>query len=328
MEETVCNNLNKDMKSICYDHEECKLLDNFTCTKKPRINAGTGAEVEALCNSLNADMRSTCEDNEACALEWTYRKTHFDRCVRKPFYKKPESKTLKRKIESSRRIEKLIFMQKNTIVTVSALKDGSYIECLNKRLKLQAIYPYYWREEDQKETSLDENFKIDIDFITYNHTQNCIEYIYNLTAFSINDPSTSIGSHEIKYLLSVDSPKLDNDGNLMFDISKTEFKHCHKYVIIRLECGENIYDNPGLQISTENMRNIKESRGCRASAYLNNVDMKKVEKYFFKREWSQCFYSSGELCTDLIDQVNAQAMYAGIPTAVFIVLVNIIGYFC
>ena len=173
-------------------------------------------------------MKSTCEYNEACELEWY----GSDICVRKPFYKKPESKTLKRKIESSRRIEKLIFMQRYTTVTVSAPKDGSYIECLNKRLKLQAIYPEYWREEDHKEISLDESFTIDMYFITYNHTQNCIEYIYNLTAFSINDPSTSIGSHEIKYLLSVDSPKLDNDGNLMFDISKTDFKHCKKEKII------------------------------------------------------------------------------------------------
>ena len=269
-------------------------------------------------------MESSCEDHEAC--EWVLGSTIYN-CATKKFYKKSLSKPLKRMIESSRGIEKSFFIQKNTTITVSAPKDGSYIECLNKRLKLQAIYPEFWAENDRTEISLDDNFTVDMDFIPYDYTQNCIEYIYNLTAYNVNNPSTSIGSHEIKYLLSVDSPKLENDENLMFDISKTEFKHCQKYVIIRLECGENAYDNPGLQISTENMRNIKESRGCRASAYLNNtVEMKKVEKYFFKREWSQCFDSSGELCTDVKDQVNAQAMYAGISTAAFTVLASIMGY--
>ena len=271
-------------------------------------------------------MESSCEDHEAC--EWVLGSTIYN-CATKKFYKKSLSKPLKRMIESSRGIEKSFFIQKNTTITVSAPKDGSYIECLNKRLKLQAIYPEYWREEDHKEISLDESFTIDMDFITYNHTQNCIEYIYNLTAFNINDPSTSIGSHEIKHLLSIDSPKLDNDGNLMFDITKTEFKHCEKYIIIRLECGENIYDNPGLEISFENMRNIKESGGCRASAYLNNsVEMKRVEEHFFKREWTPCFDSSGGLCKDLKDQADALAVYVGIPTAALIVLASIIGYFC
>ena len=54
---------------------------------------------------------------------------------------------------------------------------------------------------------------------------------------------------------------------------------------------------------------------------------RKIEKYFFKREWSPCFDSSGGLCKDLKDQVKVQAMYAGIPTAAFIVLASIIGYF-
>ena len=125
---------------------------------------------------------------------------------------------------------------------------------------------------------------------------------------------------------------MDNDGSLMFNISKTDFKHCeNEYIIIRLECGQNTYENRGLKISPENMRNIKESSGCRASAYLNNtVDREKVEKYFFKREWSPCFDSSGGLvlCTNLNDQADAIAMYAGIPTAALIVLASIIGYFC
>ena len=269
-------------------------------------------------------MKSSCEDHEAC--EWVLGSTIYN-CATKKFYKKSLSKPLKRMIESSRGIEKSFFIQKNTTITVSAPKAGSYIECLNKRLKLQAIYPEFWAENDRTEISLDDNFTVDMDSIPYDYTQNCIEYIYNLTAYNVNNPSTPIGSHEIKYLLSVDSPKLENDGNLMFDISKTEFKHCEKYIIIRLECGENTYDNSGLKISPENMRNIKESSGCRASAYLNNVDMTKVETYFFKREWSPCFDSSGELCKDLRDQVDAIAMYSGIPTAAFIVLASIIGYF-
>ena len=206
---------------------------------------------------------------------------------------------------------------------------GSNIKCLNRRLKLKTFYP---KVLNDTEISLTEHLEIDINSLLKNYAQNCTEYIWELIAYGINDASKEIGTYEIKHLLYVDIPILDNDGNLMFNISKTEFKHCeNEYIIVRLECGENIYENQGLKISPENMRNIKESSGCLASAYLNNtVDMKKVEKYFFKREWSPCFDSSGGqgLCSDLKDQADAIAMYAGIPTAALIVLASIIGYFC
>ena len=122
VEEAVCSSLNVDMTYICQDHEECELQDNLNCTKKQRITAVTGAVEEAFCNSLNAVMKSTCEDHEACKLQWSFGKTQVN-CVRKTFYKKSVSKPLKRKIENSKRIEKLFFKQKNTTVTVSAPKE-------------------------------------------------------------------------------------------------------------------------------------------------------------------------------------------------------------
>ena len=151
------------------------------------------------------------------------------------------------------------------------------------------------------------------------------EFICELTAYSINDATKEIGSYEIKHLLSVDRPAQDIDGNLKFDISNTEFQHCQKYAGVYLQCDDKeTINNPGLKVTPENMKYIKESSSCWAKSYLNNsVDRKTIEDYLFKREWSPCFDSSGEPCKD---QADTMALYVGIPSAVVIGLVGIIGF--
>ena len=215
-----------------------------------------------------------------------------------------KKKTLTRPVESVFKVEKIEFeeFEKKTKIKIDAdPTSDSKIQCLDKTLKLQSIYPETTLEHDAEDIFLDKDYTVNITFLHTKYVNNCTEFIGILRAYSINNAEHAVGTYDIDLLLSVDIPILDESGSLSFDISKTLFSHCEEYVVICIQCDGEDFENIGLKVSSENMKKIGESTECYASAYLNNTD--KITKET-ERILSPCFSSSGAPCSDKVETLT------------------------